>query len=96
MTHDLFEGRVWLEVNPRSSYHCLVETPAGEDSDSDEEDNPPPPPTVMVPMADLLNHHPNHNAVLKIGEQTVRMEAIRDIEQVKRKPIDLSAHSLVY
>lgn len=64
-------------------YLFVAGSDAGNTSVSDEEgDDLSPPPTVMIPMADLLNHSPNHNAVLKIGENSVRMEAIEDIDTV--------------
>ena len=38
--------------------------------------------TIMVPMADLLNHVPDHNAELNLGESTFRMVAVKDIKKV--------------
>ena len=51
-------------------------------SDSDEE-NTVSSETVMVPMADLLNHSPNHNAALNFGEHSLSMKAVRSIQKVQ-------------
>ncbi|XP_067929235.1 N-lysine methyltransferase setd6-like isoform X2 [Watersipora subatra] len=52
------------------------------DSDeSDDEEEMQPPATLMVPLADLLNHVPDHNAELNIGESTLRMIAVKDIKK---------------
>ena len=42
-------------------------------------------PTVMVPMADLLNHVPHHNAELKVGETAFTMVAVNDIGKVSSR-----------
>ena len=66
-----------------------------EDSDSDEDDELDGGrnfPTIMVPMADLLNHVPNHNAELNLGESAFRMIAVRDIEKVSQLPCIHSLH----
>ena len=64
-----------------------------EDSDSDDDDGGRNFPTIMVPMADLLNHVPNHNAELNLGESTFRMIAVRDINKVSQLPYFYSLHS---
>ena len=66
-----------------------------EDSDSDNDDELDGGrnfPTIMVPMADLLNHVPNHNAELNLGETTFRMIAVRDINKVSQLPYFYSLH----
>ena len=66
-----------------------------EDSDSDNDDELDGGrnfPTIMVPMADLLNHVPNHNAELNLGESTFRMIAVRDINKVSQLPYFYSLH----
>ncbi|KAF6030023.1 SETD6 [Bugula neritina] len=50
-----------------------------EDDSDDEADSAPS--TIMVPMADLLNHVPDHNAELNVGEATFRMIAVKDIRK---------------
>ena len=45
--------------------------------------------TVMVPMADVLNHHWNHNAELEVKDGHFEMCAIRQIEKV-HFPLSLS------
>ena len=37
---------------------------------------------VMVPMADILNHHSYNNAHLEFGSQSLKMVAINHIEKV--------------
>ena len=63
-----------------------------EDSDSDDDDGGRNFPTIMVPMADLLNHVPNHNAEVNLGESTFRMIAVRDINKVSQLPYFYSLH----
>lgn len=61
-----------------------------DDSDEEDDDMPSNPATIMVPMADLLNHVPQHNAELNVGESTFRMIAVHDIAQVGRSKRMLS------
>lgn len=52
------------------------------DESGDEVESSPPAATIMVPMADLLNHVPQHNGELNLGESTFRMIAVKDIKKV--------------
>ena len=62
----------WIRV--RSVYN--------KDRDESDDDEVQASATIMVPMADLLNHVPDHNAELNLGDSTFRMVAIKDIKKV--------------
>lgn len=63
--------------------HFLLEALVSSDSDCDvDDDEVVHRDTIMVPLADLLNHVPDHNAELKQGEVSFQMVAVKDIKKV--------------